>query len=606
MIKNCDKKRIKDLGIFYTPQEVVDFIFEILNIWKENQINRWKTKEGKTKYPSVIDPSVGEGIFLKTALAKNFTKPDWIFGLDIDEDAVKKWKEINLLKEFGGEDKDLEAHFFHQNGLEKIKWEQHRYKYRYKLKQIDIENQQFDTVVGNPPYGGLGLGHTNLSDDLIAQLAKFEIFPKTVKNDLNTANLQSDLFGSDKSFSLNSEVKQKLKSFSIEILFLERFIQLTKPGGCIAIIIPDGILTNSNAIYVREFIANKAKVEAIVSLPRDTFKNVGTNAKTSILFLRKLKDDEKQKLEYPVFLSSLENINSESFYKILHAYKDFCNEEFKMDKTKQIQITKDQNGREVVMVRVDKTLKEMMEEKPFSRWNVDYWHPKYEEIYYILKKYNSKTIKEIEGKKCVISGDHVRKSRGESKGYNLGTGIEYYETMGFLPIAYDYSKIKECSQNAYDRLKATKVMKDDILISCAGVGGVGKGKKSIIAHTPKGKSCTGDVFILRLSKINPYYCYIFLNSIFGKSQIIRQQAGTGTVNINTEQTLSILIPELNIQELIEDEYQNILKFFNKAMKAKKEEDNKIYKKNLEIAEKMLKKLISNTEAIIKGEKENII
>ena len=47
-----------------------------------------------------------------------------------------------------------------------------------------------------------------------------------------------------------------------------------------------------------------------------------------------------------------------------------------MDKNKLIQITKDQNGREAVMVRVDKTLKEMMEEKPSSRWNADYWHPK--------------------------------------------------------------------------------------------------------------------------------------------------------------------------------------------------------------------------------------
>jgi type I restriction-modification system DNA methylase subunit len=63
MVKNWDKKRIKDLGIFYTPQEVVDFIFEILNIWKENQTNRWITKELKHKYPSVIDPSAGEGIF---------------------------------------------------------------------------------------------------------------------------------------------------------------------------------------------------------------------------------------------------------------------------------------------------------------------------------------------------------------------------------------------------------------------------------------------------------------------------------------------------------------------------------------------------------------
>ena len=92
MIKNWDKKRIKDLGIFYTPQEVVDFIFEILNIWKENQANRWKTKESKTKYPSVIDPSVGEGIFLKTALSKKFTNDIINYDKDFMEKASESFK----------------------------------------------------------------------------------------------------------------------------------------------------------------------------------------------------------------------------------------------------------------------------------------------------------------------------------------------------------------------------------------------------------------------------------------------------------------------------------------------------------------------------------
>lgn len=325
MAKTQDKKRKQDLGIFYTRSEVVGFIFDVLNLWKKKQPVRWLTRDGKKKYPSVIDPAVGEGGFLKVAIEKKFTKPDWIFGLDIDENAVKKWKEINLLKEFGGIDKDLEAHFFHQNGLEKIKWEQHKDKYKYKLKQVDIKNQQFDVVVGNPPYGGIGLGEIELTDDLITQLAKFEILPKITKDSLSVANTQTDLFGSDKSFSLKSDVKQRIKSFPIEILFLERFIQLAKPGGWIAIIIPDGILTNSNSHYVREFLSKLTKVEAIISLPRETFQNVGTNAKTSILFLRKLKEKEKPEQDYKIFLASLMKIDQDNFDLIVKSYEKLYN-----------------------------------------------------------------------------------------------------------------------------------------------------------------------------------------------------------------------------------------------------------------------------------------
>lgn len=326
MVKQEVKKRKRDLGIFYTPEEVVRFIFSILNIWKETddkKTGRWTTRK---HFPSIIDPAVGEGAFLKIACDTNFTKPDWVFGLDIDENAVNKWKDINLLEEFGGKNKDLEAHFFHQNGLEPIKWNQHKGKYKYKLKQIDIQNQQFDVVVGNPPYGGVGLGETDLSDDLVSQLSKLEIFPDSVKNNLLFVDIQVEMFGETKASTLKPEAKQKLKSFPIEILFLERFIQLAKPGGWIAVVIPDGILANSNSHYVREFVSNRAKVEAIISLPRNTFKNTGTNAKTSILFLRKFKEDEKPALNYKVFLASTEKINNENFQVLTDFYKKFYND----------------------------------------------------------------------------------------------------------------------------------------------------------------------------------------------------------------------------------------------------------------------------------------
>ncbi len=377
MAKHNQKQKKQDLGIFYTPPEVVGFVFDILNIWKEKedkQTGRWGSKK---HYPSVIDPAVGEGIFLKTAVETGFTKPEWIFGLDTDENVVRSWKQINLLKEFGGKEKDLEAHFFHQNGLDRIHWEQHKDKYKYKLKKEDIDNQQFNTVVGNPPYGGLGVYeemralsesvlsakkvqkiYTQKLDTLFGEqeekvskvtttehvklpLSQIKVFglkelsknlinleiwkdkkylPQRINHNLIINGIEINL----KDILTLKEI-EKLKSYPIEILFIERFIQLAKPNGWIAAIIPDGILSNSNAHYVRDFIATKTKVEAIVSLPRETFKQAGTSAKTSILFLKKLPEKERPPLDYPVFLASVEKISKDNFQTVAKSYQKFYN-----------------------------------------------------------------------------------------------------------------------------------------------------------------------------------------------------------------------------------------------------------------------------------------
>ncbi|MDW2454237.1 class I SAM-dependent DNA methyltransferase [Vibrio sp. 1249-1] len=83
------------------------------------------------------------------------------------------------------------------------------------------------------------------------------------------------------------------------VLFIDRCLQLLKPGGRLMIVLPDGILCNLGDRYVREyimgkkdeqtgeFVGGKAIVKAVISLPSDCFQLSGTNAKTSILYLQK-------------------------------------------------------------------------------------------------------------------------------------------------------------------------------------------------------------------------------------------------------------------------------------------------------------------------------
>lgn len=89
------------------------------------------------------------------------------------------------------------------------------------------------------------------------------------------------------------------------VLFIDRCLQLLKPGGRLLIVLPDGVLCNSGDRYVREYImgkkdektgqfhGGKAIVKAVISLPSDAFKLSGTGAKTSILYLQKRKANPK-------------------------------------------------------------------------------------------------------------------------------------------------------------------------------------------------------------------------------------------------------------------------------------------------------------------------
>ena len=89
-----------------------------------------------------------------------------------------------------------------------------------------------------------------------------------------------------------------------DILFIERNLDFLKPGGRMAIVLPQGRFNNSSDKYIRDFIAEKCRILAVVGLHGNTFKP-HTGTKTSVLFVQKW-DDElcPKKDDYPIFFAT--------------------------------------------------------------------------------------------------------------------------------------------------------------------------------------------------------------------------------------------------------------------------------------------------------------
>ena len=84
----------------------------------------------------------------------------------------------------------------------------------------------------------------------------------------------------------------KIDNGLTEVLFIERCLNLLKPGGRMGIVLPEGVLNNSNLQKVREFVESKAKILLIVSIPQDVFIASGATVKPSLLFFRKFTENE--------------------------------------------------------------------------------------------------------------------------------------------------------------------------------------------------------------------------------------------------------------------------------------------------------------------------
>lgn len=257
-----------DFGQYFTPRNIVSFIVDSLPI---NENHR------------VLDTSCGSGGFLLHALdkvrkaARDFydvkegkqetleCHEQWhdfaeynLYGIEINEQ-ISRTAKMNMIIHDDGHTNVVTS-----DGL--IAPED----LRIRTNNDGFKENSFDYIITNPPFGSI------VKQTEKAYLHQYSLATKEV-DWLNPNSKASDR-----------------PSQSTEVLFIEQAEKYLVDGGYLAIVIPDGILTNSSMQYVRDYISDTFRIVAIVSLPQTAFSANGAGVKSSVMFLKKYSLEEKQ------------------------------------------------------------------------------------------------------------------------------------------------------------------------------------------------------------------------------------------------------------------------------------------------------------------------
>jgi type I restriction enzyme M protein len=269
-------------GQYFTPRHVIDMCVKMLNPHRgEYMID---TAAGSCGFP-VHTVFHLTGHLFKNAEISDEYKTDVlrVFGIDFDERAVRVSRTLNLIAGDG------QTNVLHLNTLDYNSWDEvikdtnwaTTYGAGFKrLKRLQSKGRQnqlfkFDVLMANPPFAG----------------------------DIKEPNILSNY---DLGFDGNDKQRNKVGR---DILFIERNLDFVRPGGRLAIVLPQGRFNNSNDDHIRNFIAERARILAVVGLHANTFKP-HTGTKTSVLFLQKWNDDESDSCyfcpkveDYPIFFA---------------------------------------------------------------------------------------------------------------------------------------------------------------------------------------------------------------------------------------------------------------------------------------------------------------
>ncbi|APC91316.1 MULTISPECIES: restriction endonuclease subunit M [Francisella] len=257
-----------DFGQYFTPRPIVKFVVDVLNIKNTDR---------------VLDTSCGSGGFLLHALDKVRKQADqeypdfetdindakyhhnyWhdfaeknLFGIEINEQIARTAKMNMIIHDDG------HTNVIASDGLVSFD-EMQKTNKEFKANSMDF-------IITNPPFGSK--------------------VKKSEKNYLKTFD-----FGNTEIDWLDLKTKKSKEkdSQSTEVLFIEQCYKFLKENGFVAIVIPDGILTNSSLQYVRDQIEDWFRLVAVVSMPQTAFAANGAGVKSSVLFLRKWPIEKSQ------------------------------------------------------------------------------------------------------------------------------------------------------------------------------------------------------------------------------------------------------------------------------------------------------------------------
>ena len=151
-----------------------------------------------------------------------------------------------------------------------------------------IFENRFDIILTNPPFGARVEKDLKISEaDRFTDETKIAAYVKRYGEEYKKALRQVNDNINESLLSL-----YKIDSSLTEVLFIERCLNLLKPGGRMGIVLPEGVLNNTNLQKARDFVEGKAKILLIVSIPQDVFIASGATVKPSLLFFKKFTEEE--------------------------------------------------------------------------------------------------------------------------------------------------------------------------------------------------------------------------------------------------------------------------------------------------------------------------
>lgn len=155
-----------------------------------------------------------------------------------------------------------------------------------------IFEERFDVILTNPPFGqNVDRNQTiTNSDQFIDDEMKQKYRTKYGKAYDEALKQVDDNIGKP----LLSLYDLGNTSTLTEVLFMERCLRLLKKGGRMGMVLPEGVLNNKNLAAVREYFEGRAKLILICSIPQDVFIAAGATVKPSLVFMRKFTDKEEQ------------------------------------------------------------------------------------------------------------------------------------------------------------------------------------------------------------------------------------------------------------------------------------------------------------------------
>ena len=275
----------KDLGQFFTPREIVSFM---LDLARDNPDDSVLDIEESQRF---LDACAGSGGFLIAAYEDAYKHAL--------SNGVEPRKKEQLLKRLGQET------FFACEIEEKAA---RLGKLNMIVHAVDAQNAQWlhQNYLYNEEYGGLkpsveyevdfgdGKKKRRIGPDSIDLVLTNPPFGKSVKTESILLDYQ---FGHEvKVFKTKGRPPEKRpkNSQDSEVLFIEHYLRVLKPGGKLLIVLPDGVLSNATAKPVRDFMREHAIIKAVISMPSETFASTGTSIPTNVVYLQKKRPGDVQ------------------------------------------------------------------------------------------------------------------------------------------------------------------------------------------------------------------------------------------------------------------------------------------------------------------------